>query len=92
MSYTWLGAAPTIPRAPPDSIPHPLCAQEYSIAPKDNPDAGLFMPGSRGHLLGAQIVFVLLVVLWVVAMSLCMFVPLKLLGLFRVSQASVPVC
>jgi ammonia channel protein AmtB len=46
------------------------------------------MPGSRGHLLGAQIVFVLLVVLWVVTMSLCMFVPLKLLGLFRVSQAS----
>ena len=67
-----------------------FCVKEYSVAPKDNPDAGLFMPGSRGHLLGAQIVFVLLVVLWVVTMSLCMFVPLKLLGLFRVSQASRP--
>jgi len=63
-----------------------FCVKEYSVAPKSEPDAGIFMPGSRGHLLGAQIVFVLLVVLWVVTMSLCMFVPLKLLGLFRVSQ------
>jgi Amt family ammonium transporter len=63
-----------------------FCVKEYSYAPIANPDAGIFMPGTRGLLFGTQIVFVILVVLWVVTTSLCLFVPLKLAGIFRVSR------
>ncbi len=72
-----------------------FCVKEYSYAPgggddRGEPDAGIFMPGSRGLLFGTQVLFVLIVMAWVVTMSICMFVPLKLLGVFRVSQVLTP--
>jgi len=71
-------------------------AKEYSYAPHaDNPrrfdngkdlgpDAGLFMPGTRGILFGSQLVFALVEILWVVTLSLIIFFSLKLTGIFRV--------
>lgn len=50
------------------------------------PDAGLFMPHSRGILFGTQVVFAIIHILWVCTMSAIIFVSMKFLGIFRVSQ------
>jgi len=49
------------------------------------PDAGLFMPGTRGLLFVTQLITPLIEIVWVVCMSAIMFGILKLAGIFRVS-------
>jgi len=48
------------------------------------PDAGIFMPGTTGELLAAQVVSAIIVIIWVVCCSLILFGTLKWLGIYRV--------
>ncbi|KOO32950.1 ammonium transporter [Chrysochromulina tobinii] len=48
------------------------------------PDAGIFMPGTTGEILAAQVVSAIIVIIWVVCCSLILFGTLKALGIFRV--------
>lgn len=69
-----------------------FATKEYSYAPnsesdeyiKNGIDSGLFMSGSRGLLFGTQVCGALIIISWVVTLCLCMFVPLKWSGFFRV--------
>jgi len=77
-----------------------FCVKEYSYAPAEGsshrladdgltdlgPDAGLFMPGTRGLLFGTQIVTCLIEMCWVGILSTIMFVTLKCVGIFRVGE------
>ena len=53
--------------------------------PGNDPDAGLFMPGTRGELFGTQVVALLIEIPWVVGTSFILFMTLKKLGIFRVN-------
>jgi Amt family ammonium transporter len=71
---------------------------QYSYAPAEGhalrvgdggvdlgPDAGLFMPGTRGMLFVTQLVVPLIEIVWVCTLSAIMFSVLKLCKIFRVS-------
>jgi len=61
-----------------------FCRKEYDYTLADDADAGLFMPGTRGAILGTQCVAVLLEIAWVVTLSVILFSALKFAGIFRV--------
>jgi len=70
-----------------------FCVPEYSYAPNSNnpaygtgADAGVFTGKGDGRLFGAQIVALLLEVVWVGTLSFLMFFLLRMLGLLRVSK------
>ena len=60
-------------------------AKEYSFSNgARSPDAGIFMPGTRGELFATQIIAVLMEVTWVVGTSIVLFGALQYAGIFRV--------
>jgi len=63
-----------------------FCKKEYNYTVTVAPDAGLFMPGTRGLLLGTQVVALLVEISWVVTLSACLFMGLKKAGIFRVKH------
>jgi len=63
-----------------------FCRKEYSYSASVTPDAGLFMPGTRGILFGTQVVTALIEISWVVTLSAILFGLLKAAGIFRVKH------
>jgi len=67
--------------APPEGHPMRLDANGVDLGP----DAGLFMPGTRGSLFAMQLVTPLIEICWVVSTSSLLFFLLKVCKIFRVS-------
>jgi Amt family ammonium transporter len=67
----------------------PAAGSEYRLADDGSdlgPDAGLFMPGTRGVLFWTMLVCCIIQMAWVGILSTIMFVTLKCAGIFRVGE------